>query len=193
MAGTTSTAEGPETTPPDAKPKTGERTARQAMELVADGKIGGTDEEKLALENDALAWFLDDEDPVIERGYTVNVGTDDNPQQIVVRMRALEADEITRIESGDLSGRRRGRNVEPDSNEVNARIVAASMVVPDLAAVAKQKGIADSMGDPLWARVQVLKWRFRKQPGLIARLSVNVMSLSGFDDADVKAIESGKG
>jgi hypothetical protein len=187
MAGTAE----PETAPPDAKPK-GERTARQAMELVADGKVTGSDDEKAQLENDALAWFLDDEDPVIERSYTVNVGTDEKPQAIVVRLRALEADEITRIESGDLSGRRRGRNTEPDSNETNARIVAASMVSPDLATVAKQKGINDSIGDPLWARVQVLKWRFRKQPGLIARLSVNVMSLSGFDDADVKAIEAGK-
>jgi hypothetical protein len=148
------------------------------------------------VEDAALAWFLDDEEPEFTRTVELNVGTDDDPKWVPWTIRALDADEIRRLNrqsEGNRAGRRglqTGQERDPDL--ASRRIVCAATVKPDLMEVVKAKGIQPAHGDPLWAPMQVLAWRFRAKPGLIIQLANDVFGLSGYDDEDIRGVQAGK-
>jgi len=146
------------------------------------------------VEDAALAWFLDDEEPEFTRTLEINVGTDDEPKWIPWTIRALDADEIRKLnrQSENRSARRGGPQGERDPDLASRRIVAAATVKPDLVEIARQKGVQLAHGDDLWAPMQVLQWRFRAKPGLIVQLANDVFGLSGYDDEDIRGVSAGK-
>jgi hypothetical protein len=181
---------------PDAAEDEGKVTPDEAMHQAAklDG-AKGKQELPGDVEDAALAWFLDDDEPEFTRTLELNVGTDDDPKWIPWTIRALDADEIRRLNKaseGNRAGRRGQIGNERDPDMASRRIVAAATVNPDLLEVAKLKGVQIAHGDPLWAPMQVLQWRFRAKPGLIVQLANDVFGLSGYDDEDIRGVQAGK-
>ena len=168
----------------------GEDPLHASMKVLADGKRKPTEQEV----GDALAWFLDDEEPVFRRTLKLNVGTDEEPKWILWTFRALSGEEISRIQresQGNRAARRAGQERDPD--EVIRRTVAMATVEPDLAEAARLKGVEGSVADPLYGPMQVLRWRFRAKSGLLTQLSGEIMQLSGYDEDDLQsAVQAGK-
>jgi hypothetical protein len=180
------------TAPTDDKAKlTPDEAVAEAAKLDGKQKVDLPDD----VEDAALAWFLDDEEPQFTRDLEFNVGTDDEPKWIPWTIRALDADEIRRLNKqseGRAGGRRGVGSTERDPDLASRRIVAAATVKPDLVEVAKAKGVQVAHGDALWAPMQVLAWRFRAKPGIIIQLANDVFGLSGYDDEDVRGVSAGK-
>jgi hypothetical protein len=133
---------------------------------------------------DAAAWLMADDPsvaPVPQRTYTINVGTDDVPRKVRWTLRALDGDELRRLNRQDRGPVSRADAQDADDMETHARVVVAASVEPDVTALARSKGATDAS--------RFLRQRFYHKPGLISQLSAMVMSLSGFDNADVEAEE----
>jgi hypothetical protein len=184
MAGTTAATDDAKVTPEDAVAEAAKLDGKQKTDLPPE------------VEDAALAWFLDDEEPEFTRTLELNVGTDEDPKWIPWTIRALDADEIRRLnkqsEGGNRAGRRGLNTGERDPDLASRRIVCAATVKPDLVEVAKAKGVQVAHGDALWAPMQVLAWRFRAKPGLIIQLANDVFGLSGYDDEDIRGVAAGK-
>jgi hypothetical protein len=73
---------------------------------------------------------------------------------------------------------RRQRSKAVDTTMTNARVVAAGTVYPDLTQLCRDKGIADP--------AMLVRMKFRRKPGLLIQLAGEVLTLSGFDDDDVR-------
>lgn len=184
MAGTTTAQETKESPTPD------EAVTAAAK---ADGRKGSAGTVDGPTEDAALQWFLDDEDPEFTRTMELNVGTDASPRWITWTIKALDADEIRKLNresEGNRSARRAGGERDPD--EASRRIVAAATIDPDLVEVAKRRGVQLSHTDKLHGPMQILAWRFRGKSGLIVQLANDVMGLSGYDEEDIRGVQAGK-
>lgn len=136
---------------------------------------------------DATEWFLSDEQVVETDTFELNVGTRKKPVWIEWEIRAVDLDELKKIRSqaaGNRSQRRSRDAPELDESEANLRIVLKGTISPDLAAVAKQKGLADP--------ADVLRLKLGRKPGLLGQVAGEVMAISGFDDEDIREVDAGK-
>lgn len=156
--------------------------------------------EELALSPDeqvsALDWFMQDEVIDAEQTIDLNIGTTRNRRWIAWTIRAVDTDVLKRIRR-DAEGnraRRRGRTEgagDIDPQEANLRIVLAGTIEPDLREICRMKGAPEHV-DPDVAPLQLLKHRFRTKPGLIDQIAGEVMSLSGYDEDDLREHMAGK-
>ena len=135
----------------------------------------------------ALEWFLstdpeeDDEVTTIE----INVGTADKPRFIPWTIRSIDLDVLRRIRRQAMSGNRAARRAggqEVDEIAANLRIILEGTVKPDIAAAARELGIADP--------ATALRLRFKRKPGLLGQIAAEIMSLSGYDEEDVREAQA---
>jgi hypothetical protein len=138
----------------------------------------------------ATEWFLSDEPLVSQKNVEINVGTDEAKRWITWTITSVDGEVLKRIRrEGESGGNRRQRRAggasEIDPQEANARIVVEGTISPDLAEVARRKGLPET-ADPKYGAVQVLKHRLRDKPGLIDQLAGEIMSLSGYDEEDLR-------
>lgn len=139
---------------------------------------------------DALEAFLraeGDEEEVVPTPLTINLGDDSKPNKIKWVILPVDDTEITRIREnsrtkGSRAQRRRGEG-EVDEALVARKIVAKATVDPDLKGLAKKLSLVDPV-DALYAYFK----KFGKT-GLITQISGEVLSISGWDDEAVQAME----
>jgi Phage XkdN-like tail assembly chaperone protein, TAC len=146
--------------------------------------------------DDATAWFLSDEEEEDTELVQLNIGSAEEPRWINWTIRSVDAEVLRRIQrSGqNRAQRRRGGAMavpDVDPQEANVRIVVEGTVKPNLAEIARKKGVPES-ADPSSASILVLKHRFRRKPGLIDQLAGRIMDLSGYDEEDVREAEAAK-
>lgn len=157
-------------------------TARDVVRQAAENPDGLTPEQII----DAMDFLLDDdpdnEEP-LEDTIELNVGTPSKPVWMKWKIRAIAEDTLAQINrmgaaAANRQARRRGQQAQGDSTMTNARIVAAGTVEPDLVQACRERGIADP--------AILVRLQFKRKPGLLLQLSGEVLSLSGFDDADLR-------
>lgn len=176
----------------DAEPREGDEL------LEAAARIGSNDKSRETLSEDeqadALEWFLSPESEDVTDDIELNVGTARKPKWIKWTIQTVDRDELRRIrrqsrEQGNRRERRRaaaiGQGTELDADAANLRIVVEGTVYPDLRAAAKQMNLVDP--------ADAVRRRFRKKPGLIDQIAGEVMSLSGYDDEDVREVQAARG
>lgn len=157
-------------------------TGRNLIDKVAEGKPTTHEEH-----NAALDWFLSDDpsdDGELTRTLSLNVGGEDE-KLIPWTIRAIDLDTLRRIRrqvAGNRAQRRSGG--EMDEVAANLKIVVEGTVEPPLVEAAKQMGIASPE--------TALKTRFRHKPGLIGQLAGEILSLSGYDEEDVREVAAAK-
>lgn len=157
-------------------------TGPELIDRAAKGKLKTQDEA-----NAALDWFLSD-DPSQEgeltRTIQINVGGDQE-RFIDWTIRAIDLDTLRRIRrtvAGTRAQRRSGG--ELDEVAANLSIVVEGTVNPNLVEAAKRLGIASP--------TTALKSRFRHKPGLIGQIAGEILSLSGYDEEDVREVAASK-
>lgn len=138
---------------------------------------------------DALEWFLSDEDDNFTQELKLNVGSHSDPKWITWEIKPVDLDTLRRIRQQaqaavSRANRRAGQVGEIDEVEANVRIVIEGTASPDLLAIAQQKGDVDP--------ATTLKRRFSHKPGLIGQISGEIMSISGYDDEDVREVDAAK-
>lgn len=177
------------------------RDAVRAASILGTGDAKGTLPPEA--QQDALEWFLSDEEMPMNKTINVNIGTPDSPRLVAWTIKAIDGEQIKHArkmaeEGGSRASRRRqtGAVVEVDAQEANARIVVAGTEYPDLREVAQVKqqraGFQERRPDPDAPAVEVLKWRLRHKPGLIDQLAGEILALSGYDDDDIQEHAAGK-
>ena len=136
----------------------------------------------------ALEWFLSEEPEEDEQQtHTIelNVGVGDQQHWITWIVRPIDSDELRRIQRQTANLRRRGRQDDLAVDQLgNLKVIVAGSVDPDIQALAEGQGKQPEA---------LLLKRFIKKPGLIAQLAGQIMSLSGFDDEDVRDALSARG
>jgi hypothetical protein len=136
----------------------------------------------------ATEWFLSEEpEEDDEQTHTIelNVGVGDQENWITWIVRPIDSDELRRIQRQTANLRRRGRQDDLAIDQLgNLKVIIAGSVEPDIQAIADDKGKQAEA---------ILLQRFVKKPGLIAQLAGQIMSLSGFDDEDVRDALSARG
>jgi hypothetical protein len=183
-----STTDTPATAPPapslrrPSAPDDDDLTARDVVRQAAENPDELTPEQIV----DAMDFLLDD-DPAneqpLEDTIELNVGTPARPVWMKWKIRAIAEDTLAQINrmgaaAANRQARRRGQQAQGDSTMTNARIVAAGTVEPDLVQACRERGIADP--------AILVRLQFKRKPGLLLQLSGEVLSLSGFDDADLR-------
>jgi hypothetical protein len=146
--------------------------------------------EKLSQEEveDATEWFLSDESEDLTDDIQLNVGTRRKPKWITWVIRSVDLDELRRIRRQSRSQNRRARitgQADFDGDRANLQIVLRGTVAPDLHGAAKQMGLVDP--------ADALRKRFRAKPGLIDQIAGEIMSLSGYDEDDVREADAARG
>lgn len=158
-----------------------DRSGAELIEAVADKKKLSSKETV-----DALDWFLADDDGDFTHELRLNVGTRDKERWISWEIQPVDLDTLKKIrrlaQAGSRAQRRSGNPGELDEVEANLRIVLEGTASPDLKAIAAQMDYKDP--------AEVLKYRFRHKPGLIGQISGEIMSISGYDDDDIKDVEA---
>jgi hypothetical protein len=136
----------------------------------------------------ATEWFLTADDASFTQEIKLNVGTPDKEQWIIWEIKPVDLDTLTKIRkeaAGQTKAQRRAVAAgDMDEAEINIRICVAGTVSPDLRKIANDLRMVDP-GD-------ALKARFQRKPGLLSQISGEIMSLSGYDDEDVRAVEAAK-
>jgi hypothetical protein len=187
----------PETEPEAAAPPA--RTRREAVKVAADLATGAQKNGELteAAAESALEWFMGEEELPVEKVIDVNIGTPDAPRTLAWTITSIGSDKIEQSRKlAQKGGNRASRRLttqapEIDEVEANARIVVAGTIDPDLREAARRKG-APNHPDGDLAAVQLLKHRLRGKPGLIDRIAVEILALSGYDDDDIQEHAAGK-
>jgi len=137
---------------------------------------------------DALEWFLSNEDQDFTQELSLNVGSPAKPKWINWEIKTVDLDTLRRIrrqsQAGSRAQRRGAQAGEIDEVEANLRIVLEGTASPDLHDIAKQMGDIDP--------AETLKRRFSHKPGLIGQISGEIMSISGYDDEDVREVDAAK-
>lgn len=136
---------------------------------------------------DATAWFLSDEPtPLAVRTFGLNVGKWNDEkgayEDFVVNwtVQAISREKIRSIQRMSLPAKRRATGGDPDSMKANLGIAAEGTTTPDLREIAAEIGTQD-VGE-------VLKRRFAYKPGLIDQIASEVLTVSGYDEDDVRDV-----
>jgi len=159
-----------------------DRPVEEVLEALAADKPISEGESRSATD-----WFLS-EDPTEEGDSThtieLNVGVGEKQDWISWVVRPIDSDELRRIQRQTQALRRRGKQDDIAVDLLgNLKTVIAGSVDPDIEAIAQEQRVAPE---------GLLQRRFRSKPGLIAQLASQIMSLSGFDDEDVRDALSAK-
>jgi hypothetical protein len=165
----------------DGKAPTGEAAVRAA----AAGKVKDRETADAALD-----WLLSDEPD--ETGETLplelNIGSAREGQEkwITWMIQPVDGEVIRRIRRQSTSGRaaRRAGQQGGDDDQANRRIVVAGTAAPNVVEAANQRGLADP--------ASLIELKFRRKPGLVQQLVVEILSLSGYDDDDVREVQAAK-
>lgn len=136
-------------------------------------------------------WLLSDQVDVTIRRLDLKVGgTDKDPVFLPWIIKAIPIEVIRQAErearGNPNRAQRRGaaqqQAAQYDELRANLRIIVEGTHLPDIKKVAVEQGI----GDP----TELLRRKLAYRPGLIARVAGEILNLSGFDDADVRAAEN---
>lgn len=136
----------------------------------------------------ATEWFLtDDSEESFTHTIQINVGPPDKEMWIEWTIEAVDLDTLKRIRKAAQGGtkaekRRNAAAGELDEVEANIRIVVEGTVAPDLRAIANEARLVDP--------ADVLRRKFRRKPGLLGQISGEIMSISGYDDEDVREVDA---
>ena len=138
---------------------------------------------------DATEWLLSNDQRAYTHTIQINVGSPTQEVWVDWEIRPVDLDTLKKIREASQGGtnrqrRRSAQTGEMDEVEANIRIVVEGTVTPDLKAVAAEKRMVDP-GD-------VLRQRFAHKPGLLGQISGEVMSISGYDDEDVREVDAAK-
>jgi hypothetical protein len=171
------------TTPDIRLPDDGKPTGEQAVRAAAAGKVRDRE-----VADAALDWLLSDEPD--EAGDTLDLelnigGTRDGDQKwITWTIQPVDGEVIRRIRRQSTSGRaaRRTGQQGGDDDLANRRIVVAGTAAPNVALATKERGLADP--------ASLIELKFKRKPGLIQQLVVEILSLSGYDDDDVREVQA---
>lgn len=140
-------------------------------------------------EQQALDWLLKSEpDPgeIETKVLELNFGTSDEPRYVNWEIQPVGLDKMRRIRTEARSSRKARKTGVIDETRMNLQVIIAGTKTPDVrrgAEIARQSG--NGSGDP----VEILRARFQSKPGYIAQISAEIMTLSGFDEDDVKEKE----
>jgi hypothetical protein len=107
-------------------------------------------------------------------------------------IRPVDMDTMRSIRRRAMDTKQARRTGDVDENRVNLAMVVAGTVEPNLQAEAKEAH-AKGVGPPDPA--EILRMMLADKPGYIAQIAGEIMSLSGFDDEDVREaeqVEAGK-
>jgi hypothetical protein len=153
------------------------------IDKIAEGKS-----KDAAEHNAALDWFLSDDpsdEGELQRVLEINVGGE-KEKNIPWTIRAIDVDTLRRIRRSVAGGRaQRRQGGELDEVTANLKIVVEGTVNPPLAEIAKAKNIAGGAET-------ALKLKFRHKSGLIGQLAGEILSLSGYDEDDVREVSAAK-
>jgi hypothetical protein len=176
---------------PESQPGSEPGEGREGSDLIdaaaraANGKDKLNDEEQV----DALEWFLSDTDATeLTHTFQVNVGTQLKKVWIDWTIKPVDMDRLRAIRRRSAQGgsrRQRAQGEQFDEVAANVQIVLEGTIDPDLRAAGKQLGAAD----PSFA----VRGRFAHKPGLLAQIAGEIMSLSGYDDEDVREVDAARG
>lgn len=162
----------------------GEPSGQDAIRRVADKPP-----KDQATHDSALDWLLSDEpeetdDDTLPLRLNVGGAREGTEKWIIWTIQSVDGEVIRRIRrtaAGQGGGRQARRAAQGGDDELaNRRIVVAGTADPDLKAAAGQKGIADP--------ATLVEQKFRKKPGLVQQLVMEILSLSGYDDDDVREV-----
>lgn len=158
------------------------RSGAELIRAAADGKEL-TNEERV----DALDWFMGDDESAFTHAIEVNVGTPKKAKWLTWEIRPVDLDTLKRIREKSQGGTRQQRRRsqatgEIDEVEANIRIVIEGTVAPDLTEIAHSKRLTDP-GD-------VLRRKFAHKPGLLGQIAGEIMSISGYDDEDIREVDA---
>lgn len=176
---------------PDPEPS--EQSDREGRELLDAAARAGKGREKLTdgEKADALEWFLSDtpqDDEDASDTIELNVGTRRRPKWIEWEIQSVDRDLLRKIRRDSSQQSRRQRvmgQTDIDADRANLRIVVEGTIKPDLRAAAQQLGLVDP--------ADAVKRRFARKPGLIDQIAGEIMSISGFDDEDVREVDAARG
>lgn len=168
--------------PEPPEPPDDPQNAREIIDKAARTPDGLTVEQTI----EATDFLLDDDpenEQPLEDTIELNVGTPVKPVWMPWTIRAIAEDTLAQINRmGQAAANRQQRRQRgaqtADTTMTNARIVAAGTVEPDLVAICRQRNIADP--------AMLVRLKFRRKPGLLLQLSGEILSLSGFDDDDLR-------
>jgi hypothetical protein len=150
---------------------------------------------------EALDWFLS-EDPrdagVGMEDVKINIGTSTRPRYTSWTICTVDAEALNHIRQPPQRSRasRRaeaaGEMPQQEASLVNAKIVLAGTLKPDMREAARRRGLLTGQEvDPSKACLELLRWRFRNKPGLVDQLAGEILALSGYDEEDVKLVKRG--
>lgn len=166
-------------TPPSETPKTD--AVAKAAEARDPRELTPTDVA------DATAWFMEeDSEEVASKTFELNVGVK-SERWIRWTVQAIDRDRIRQIRkmSQPRAARRGGAGIgSEDEMLVNLRIAAEGTLDPDLHDPKLRRGIADP--------AEALRMRFHAKPGLIDQIAGEVLSVSGYDDEDIREVKAAK-
>jgi XkdN-like tail assembly chaperone len=160
------------------------RTGAAAVAAARDARSIGDGEAASALD-----WFLN-EDPSAAANETetkeLNFGTQDSPKWVPWTIKAVPMEVMRAIRKKAQNSRLARQTGETDEYRVNLEIVVEGTVDPDIkeaTRILNEQGRFS--GDP----VDALRAKFQPKPGYIAQLAGQIMTLSGFNDEDVRDAE----
>lgn len=163
------------------------RAGRNAVEVARDRGGRALSE---AERTSALDWFLN-EDPRAAADETqtveLNFGTQDDPQWVPWTIKPVAMETMRAVRRKAANTRAARQTGEVDEYRVNLEIVVEGTVDPDVKEAAR---LLHSEGRfPTADPVDAMRAKFASKPGYVAQLAGKIMTLSGFNDEDVRDAE----
>lgn len=137
--------------------------------------------------HDAMQWFLSTDSVDISHTFQINVGSVESKHWIDWTVGPVDLDQLRRIRqqsSGSSRAQRRSGSGDFDEVQANLQIVVEGTLKPDLKDIAGKLSLADPR--------DALRRKFAHKPGLLTQIAGEVMSISGYDDEDVREVQGAK-
>lgn len=162
------------------------RAGRSAVEVARDRGGRALSE---AERSSALDWFLN-EDPkaAAEETQTVelNFGTQNDERWVQWTIKPVPMEVMRAIRRKAANTRKARQTGEVDEYSVNLEIVVEGTVDPDVHEAAR---LLNEQGRFSGTAVDAMRAKFGSKPGYVAQLAGRIMTLSGFNDEDVRDAE----